>query len=52
MIEAVLDAPRTVLELEIVGTAGDGGPVAASQIEVIGGGWHHATAPISDSKDV
>ena len=42
MIEAVLAAPRTVLELQIVGTAGDGGPVAASRIEMIGGGWHRA----------
>ena len=39
MIDSVLATPRTVLELEIVGTAGDGGPVAASRIETIGGGW-------------
>lgn len=40
MIDAVDAAPGTVLELEILGTAGDGGPVCASRIDVIGGGWH------------
>ena len=40
MIDAVLTVPGTVLELEILGTAGDGGPVCASRIDMIGGGWH------------
>jgi hypothetical protein len=44
MIDAVHAAPGTVLELEILGTAGDGGPVCASRIDTIGGGWHPARA--------
>jgi hypothetical protein len=40
MIDAVQGTPGTVLELEILGTAGDGGPVCASRIDMIGGGWH------------
>jgi hypothetical protein len=44
MIDSVHASPGTALELEILGTAGDGGPVCASRIEMIGGGWHPAQA--------